>query len=164
MQEMRATTLRIEKFNNKIAKSLYEKITEQIHKQNEHLEFENYAYRQLVAPEYHESMFPLQKQDFMNILNMFKNSTEFFVRDGRVAMREKLQEQLKQPLTMYTEKETDKLTDHYLNTFEKLINNIKEDLNQTIDEYFTGLTAALTLQTDINILQDTLSKLNTLTQ
>ena len=163
MQEMRATTLRIEKFNNKTAQGLFEKITEQIQKQNDHLEFENYSYRKLQAPDYSESMFPFKKEDFTNILSMFKNSTEFFARDGRVLMREKFQEQLKQPLTNYTEKEADKLTDHYLKTFEELINNIKEDLNQTVDEYFTGLTAALTLQTDINILLDTLSKLNTLT-
>lgn len=160
MQEMRATTLRVEKFINKTSSGLYEKIIVQINEKHENLEFEQYSFHQLPAPEYHESMYPFVKEDYTNVLSLFKNSNDFFVRDGKVVMREKLQELIKAPLDKYIEKETDEMTEYYLDNFDKLILNIKDELKSTIEEYFAGLTAALTLQTDTAVLQNSLERLN----
>lgn len=163
MQEMRATTLRIEKFINKTSLGLYEKILKEVQMKNEHLEFEPYAYHQLNAPNYQESMFNFIKENYFSVLNLFKNGTDFFVRDGKAVMREKLQEMLKNPLGGFIDRETDHLSEHYIISFDKLILEIKDDINLTIDEYFAGLTAALTLQTNTATLQNTLDLLKTLT-
>lgn len=157
-QEMRATSLRVENFVSGKLDDIFAK-SERIvaaHSEYSLLPFEKPSFE---TPEFEEGLKNIDKQPFQQTLGLFKNAKHFFEKNGKEAMLEALQEQLQEPVTDYLKQEGVKLKSTYRNAFENEVSALKENTSSQVEEYFNGITAALSLETDLDTMMTAREKL-----
>lgn len=151
-QELRATTLRLEKFINKTGVSLVKQWEKEINTQVSGLALASYVPRNVETPQFAEEL-PLSGPSAMQgALQLFKNTKDFFEQDGKTKMRDELEKLLQEPVSAYLANGGRILEELFARVFAEMVESERNRVARQIEEYFTGIFAALDMQVDIDQL------------
>ncbi|MGD8192452.1 dynamin family protein [Brevibacillus ginsengisoli] len=147
-QELRATSLRLEKFTNKAGGNLIRVWEGELATYANHFKLAPYQTVNIDTPEFAEEL-PAGVSVFQSALSSFKNTKDFFEQDGKVRMRDELEKLAQQPVQDYLAQGSDRLASVYSEAFSQSIAHEKEHAIAQLEEYFTGVFAALDMKIDL---------------
>lgn len=150
-QELRATTLRLEKFLNKQGLTLVQNWQRDVQGYAAGLSLTPYQLRQVETLTFAEEL-PVSAQALQPALSLFKNTKDFFEQDGRVKMREELEKRLQEPVTAYVAQGSEQLQDQFSSLFAEIVQVERSRVKEQVNSYFTGLLAALEMKVDLDEL------------
>lgn len=157
-QEMRATALRVEKYMEKSGAQLLEKLERHINREDFHVH--PWESKTFATPEFESTLPKEMVSSLKGTLSMFKSTKQFFEQGGQDLMRQKLEEQFQQPVQTYVDQAEQVLLSYYVREYIELIEKAKERTTNDLSDHFTALIAALTMDLDPAVLEDTYNKLN----
>ncbi|GAA4716677.1 dynamin family protein [Brevibacillus fulvus] len=160
-QELRATTLRLEKVLNRFGQGIIQRCSQAIAEHAAGLSLAAYQPRQIETPAFAEEL-PVGPDDLQAVLHLFKNPRDFFEQNGKTAMRDELEKRLQEPVSSYLANQGEKLAEQTARVFAELVETEREHVAQQVEEYFTGVFAALDMQLDLGLIrekQQTISRL-----
>lgn len=160
-QELRATSLRIENHINKLLKEVHrsmEGMIDELHPipllpveacHFETMDFEN-------------ALEKISRDPFKSVLSIFKSPKSFFEQGGKGKLKDGLEEQLKEPVHSYIEKQTALLKDVYHTYLLSSLEDVLKEIAIEVDDYFEGYFAALSETIDIEKLESARSKIQSI--
>lgn len=151
-QEMRATTLRIETFINRLLDERFAKIKEDVRRTAGDTIFTIYEKPPFVTPEFENGLQELDPSNFNDVLGFFKNTKQFFEKGGKAVMQDRLQERLKEPVTHYLNDARERIKSIYDQAFDEKVETLKTRLLEQLKEYTEGKIAALSMDIDVDEL------------
>jgi GTPase Era involved in 16S rRNA processing len=152
-QEMRATSLRIERF---LKERLHEQFVdlcskiERIHKGVPLSPLESISFS---TPEFPHGFEQIDEARFSKALSMYKNAKSFFERDEKRYMKEEIKKQIQQPINDYAAEQQQRMFQFYQEQYEAAFKEFISFLINQIDDYFSGLQATLKAEVDIEQLR-----------
>lgn len=156
-QELRATTLRLEKYMNRQGVTLIQQWQRDVQAHATSLSLSPYQPRQVETLTFAEDL-PVTSQAFQPALSLFKNTKDFFEQDGRVKMREDLEKRLQEPVSAYVSGGSEQLRDQFSTLFSTIVETERALVKEQVASYFTGLIAALEMKVDLNELEGKLKR------
>lgn len=153
-QEMRATSLRVEKFlKNQLEDSavlLQQKVSESQFSipivRLEEIHFDTLHFDPGVTT--------VAMKTFKPALLLYKNAKTFFEKNEKMKMREKIKELLQSPIKSYLDEEKERITLYYQKQFKELFNELKYHAEGQVTEYFIGLRSALSEDVNPNAIRE----------
>lgn len=156
-QELRATTLRLEKFINKQGVTLVGQWQRDVQAYAASLTLAPYQPRQVETLSFAEEL-PVSASALQPSLGLFKNTKDFFEQDGKLKMREDLEKRLQDPVSAYVATGSDQLGDQFATLFLEIASTERARVIEQVNAYFTGLFAALDMNVDLDELGAKLSR------
>lgn len=159
-QEMRATALRVEKYMEKSGAQLLEKLERHINRDDFHVH--PWESKTFATPEFESSLPEEMIVPLKGTLSMFKSTKQFFEQGGQEKMRQKLEEQFQAPVQYYVDQGEQILLSYYVKEYIEQIEKAKERTAMDLTDHFTALIAALTMDLDPAVLEETHAQLEEL--
>ncbi|WNC13503.1 dynamin family protein [Brevibacillus brevis] len=156
-QELRATTLRLEKFVNKQGQALVAGWQRDVQAYADGLTLAPYQSRQVETLSFAEEL-PGGAASFQPALALFKNTKDFFEQDGKLKVREELEKRMQEPVAAYVATGNEQLAEQFSALFGELVATERSRVIEQVNEYFTGLFAALDMNVDLDELQGKLDR------
>ncbi|MFD3446050.1 dynamin family protein [Microbacteriaceae bacterium 4G12] len=158
LQEMRATSLRVEKWMNTKVQAAAEEVEMQCLQHNTELMFstESHHYSSVTHVE------PFQEidwQQFKKALSYFKNAKSFFENNEKVRMQEEIKNVLEPLVDQYVEQEQKLFMMHYQAEWKTAWKMTKETMNEDVEQYYTGILYALSEKIDVSLYKEALHAL-----
>lgn len=154
-QEMRATALRAENFAVSLLKEHTNQIEIEASSISNEYSFSAYETPSFEAIRFENAFEEMDFSGFSKILGIYKNAKQFFEKDGRSEMKERLQESLKKPVNAYLQKNGERLKSKYIEIYQKEAEVMKERMAKEAREYAEGKLAALSVEVDADKLEQT---------
>lgn len=151
-QEMRATALRVETFTAGLLADLSGKIEEKVQEQANDYSFKAYEKPSFSTATFENGLQDVKRNDFADILSLFKNAKQFFENNGQKEMRDQLEERLQQPVADYLSDNGERIKDIYGLAFEQEAESLKQQLAEQTEEYADGQLEALSADVDIDVI------------
>lgn len=151
-QELRATTLRLEKFINKQGVTLVQAWQKDVQSYAAGLTLAPYQPRQVETLAFAEEL-PASAAAFQPALSLFKNTKDFFEQDGKLKIREDLEKRLQDPVSAYVATGSEQLDNQFQALFAEVAASERSRVIDQIEAYFTGLFAALDMNVDLGELE-----------
>ncbi|WP_134682866.1 dynamin family protein [Brevibacillus migulae] len=151
-QELRATSLRLEKFLNKLGASLAKEWEKSLAPLMHGATLSPYVHRQIQTPDFADELPATGEAQLQASLKLFKNTKDFFEQDGKTVMRESLEKAMQQPVSEYLQAGAQILTDCFTAAFADMVADERSRISEQIEEYFTGVFAALDMKIDMEAL------------
>ncbi|WP_044748273.1 dynamin family protein [Bacillus alveayuensis] len=158
-QEMRATSLRVEKFIVEQLRERFAKLQTKAAVIHQGITFADLEHYEFTALSFETGLQNIDRSRFKKALSFYKNAKSFFERDEKRWMREELEKQLQEPVSNYLQENKEFLLRVYLEQYVHAVNRLNEHLEQQCVNYFVGLISALTEPMDIERLQFIKTKL-----
>jgi len=152
-QEMRATSLRAEKYLIKLLHERFARLDAQVANIHSGIKLSNVERYEFDTPVFKQGLEDLDLVRFKKALSYFKNVKSFFEQDEKRHTREELEKQLQQPVSDYLFENQLYLQNAYREQFIRLVQHLHRDLQQQVDEHFAGLTSVLTEPLNIEELR-----------
>lgn len=143
-QELRATTLRLEVYIGKQQQQAYERLTNIVQEVNRQITFSNHEVIQVDVLEFETAFINENRANFKKAMSFFKNPKAFFEKNERRLLAEELEKALQQPADDYLQKANILLKDYYESMLKQEHERLIASFVQQLDEYYEGMTAALT--------------------
>jgi hypothetical protein len=140
-QELRATTLRIERHVHTQREQFYKMITDST-AQKSHYDFMELEDAVLETPAVKPNWNPSTVTELVPSLKRFKNPKQFFEGNGREILREELSEKFEPELKNVVEKFTNTFSEFYEDRLSGELDQLKERMSSEIDQYYGGLIDA----------------------
>ncbi|MFI8714663.1 dynamin family protein [Brevibacillus brevis] len=156
-QELRATTLRLEKFTNKQGTTLVAAWQKDVQGYAAGLTLAPYQQRQVETLSFANEL-PVAESAFASVVSLFKNTKDFFEQDGKAKMRDELEKRMQEPVSAYVEIGNKQLDEQFSTLFQELVASERNRVIDQINEYFTGLFAALEMNVDLDELAAKVSR------
>lgn len=137
-QELRATTLRIEKSVNEQRLQFY-KMAAEFTAERCRYEFMELEETRLDTPEVEPQWSEQTRAQMVPLLKRFKNPKQFFEGNGRDILREELAETFKPEMQSLVDEYTEKFTGFYQEKLVEELDNLKEQLQTELEQYYNGL-------------------------
>lgn len=153
-QEMRATSLRIEKYLTQILNGIFEEITKRTAEIHASIEFSNAVQLKASAPEFETALQELERGHFKKALSLFKNAKSFFEKNEKKAMSDQIENLLQIPVSQYIESSRERLEESYRAGLQASLESLKHNLQGEAAEYFEGIFEALSDKADVNVLKE----------
>jgi len=151
-QELRATSLRMEKFLNKLGASLAKEWEKSLAPLMHGATLSPYVNRQIQTPDFPGELPADAHAQLQASLKLFKNTKDFFEQDGKTVMRESLEKAMQQPVSEYLQTGAHILSDCFTAAFANMVESERSRISEQIEEYFTGVFAALDMKIDMEAL------------
>ncbi|MFS0781451.1 dynamin family protein [Bacillus sp. 1P06AnD] len=151
-QEMRATSLRLERYMNKLVvdkQAQYQQIISHHWKAVQIGEYRLNAYE---VPVYEKAFVQLTDRDFKKELSLFKNPKSFFEKNEKQKMADALQQSLQVPAKQYLDGQGAIAKQFYTESLVFELEGLKNQALKKIDEALTGYRAVLQDHIDIGSL------------
>lgn len=161
-QELRATSLRVESFIEKLLLEVEQLLEGSIADINKDISFHSYEKRAWKSIEFANAFENLEAHLFKKALGYFKNPKSFFERNEKRLMMEELEVILSPLANSYVEEGSQRLKEHYQEVMNAEIQTLKEQMARECLDYYEGLRAALSDETSISNLEETERKLEEL--
>ncbi|WP_456274295.1 dynamin family protein [Bacillus sp. AK031] len=142
-QEMRATSLRVEKFSEKQLISKYEVYEEKIKKMQENLVFSPADLKEPKEIDFSQAFSELERIQFQQAMRLFKNSKDFFENNGKKKLMEELQENLQSPADKYLAQSKKQIEEWALDYLETEHNRMTDYLWKQSEEQINSWLDAL---------------------
>lgn len=154
LQEIRATTLRIEKRIDLLLEDFYKQLQAGIYRLDETCSLIPYAKPSAFAtPALDEGVEGLDPKQFLSVLNLFKNKKRFFEEGENAKMCDELEGMLQQPVALAISHFARQLKEIYLLLLrERTQSYLKQIQSQILDDY-EGKIAALNMHDDLILLE-----------
>lgn len=164
-QELRATSLRVEKFLNKLGARLVEQWGKEIASMTGGLALAAYAHHTVETPAVPEEL-PLEasQAQLNKALALFKSAKDFFEQDGKTKLRDELEKLLQDPVAGYLTEGKELLVAQFAQAFAEMVTTERNRVLEQIEEYFTGVFAALDMTLDLNDLRARHERIGTVLQ
>lgn len=150
LQEMRATSLRLEKWINETMRHAQDEVIEQCVTRNEQLVVQTdvtYDYRVLT----HENPFPnIEEKQFRRALAHFKSEKNFFEKNDKALMQEEMKQTLEPFVADYVTEEQRLFISHYKQEWLHRWQLVKTAMMQDITQYYESLLFALLETIDVS--------------
>ncbi len=150
-QELRATTLRLENFLNKQGALLVGEMQKEIQAHAAGVTLAPYQPRRVETLTFAEDL-PVSLASLQSALSLFKNTKDFFEQDGKTKLRDELEKQLQEPVSAYVATGSAQLDDQFATVFAELAASERQRVTAQVEEYFTGVFAALDMDVDMDEL------------
>ena len=162
LQEMRATTLRIEAFITKLFNEFQQRLSTELNKLSDDLTIARVEITEFDKIDFEVAFKDLDKKVFKKALGSFKNPKAFFEKDEKRVMSEEVEKILEQPADEYLQIQSKILKDHYHVSLEKLFGRLLNDIVEQTEEYYMGLKSTLSTDFPVDELKVTYTKIKSL--
>ncbi|EOW9526573.1 dynamin family protein [Bacillus cytotoxicus] len=153
LQEMRATSLRLEKWIDEAIGRARDEIVMTCQKENESIsmsEVAEYEY-QVIA---HQEPFPsIDMKHFKKALSHFKNEKSFFEKNDKAAMQSDTKEALEPFVSQYVADEEKLFVNHYKQEWEMKWNLSQNVMQEDVKQYYASLLFALAETIDVSLYE-----------
>ncbi|RSK27329.1 hypothetical protein EJF36_10780 [Bacillus sp. HMF5848] len=163
-QEVQATCLRVEAYNNRNIKKLEYSLHEKCYEIDMNVPLQTFDGFKYSTPIINDSFKNIGIQQFTFVLNTFKTPKDFFEKNEKQKMLEQLSSAFKVPMKDWLEEETNRIKSEYIMQFNNAIDKLFTDIAEEVDQYYNGLLASMQHKTNKNdliklnnVLHDTLS-------
>ncbi|QPA32728.1 dynamin family protein [Thermaerobacillus caldiproteolyticus] len=153
-QEMRATSLRIERFLISKVEEHFAELTNSIYRIHEGIPLSKMEQEPFMTMEFAIGLEHIDATRFKKALSLYKNAKSFFERDEKRLMKEEIEKQLQQPINEYVAEHEQRLFAFYKEEYEKAIARLSAFIEQQVDDYFAGLMTTLTERVDMERLRE----------
>jgi predicted GTPase len=151
-QEMRATSLRIERFIHLKAISIVVDFNQKINEIDHHVVLSKSNQHKFSEMNFDNGLQGLDQNHFKKALGLFKNPKSFFEKNEKKWMSQEIEDSLQLPVTNYIEEQKGRLAEFYLQEFTLYMDELKVKCSQEIGEYFEGIKQALSEEVNIEKL------------
>jgi predicted GTPase len=162
LQEMRATTLRVESFITKIVEEFQMRLSDEVQKISADLSISRLEITDFDKIDFNIAFKELDKKIFKKTLGQFKNPKAFFEKDEKRTMSEEIETILQQPADDYLQVQGKSLKEHYLHSLEKHLEHVRNEWIEQTEEYYTGVKSTLSTDFPIEELKVTYNKVKSL--
>ncbi|HZW69199.1 MAG TPA: dynamin family protein [Pseudogracilibacillus sp.] len=157
LQEVRAVSLRLESYINKLFKDHYEQMTEELRLIDESMTIANFEEERFTTPEYAQAFTQINMALFQNALKVFKNLRSYFEQNEREQMKELFYDALEPEIVHYLNEQQLIMQDDYLaqltSSYEQILNEIKEEVTTIVTHQITMLTTEIDYESYANKLE-----------
>jgi hypothetical protein len=151
-QEMRATTLRLERFAEKLIGDYQSGLVRNLLEINQDLSFSVFEMIHEEELEFQTAFINTNKQLFTKAMSYFKNPRSFFEKNEKKLMSDELYHALNSPADEYLKLEAGSLKGHYSNEMSKEFNRLLGQMSEQADEFYLSHLSALDGGVSIEIL------------
>ncbi|QKG84605.1 GTPase [Kroppenstedtia pulmonis] len=148
VQELRATSLRVEKWIRGKLDPHAELIQKSIHSYDPGLFLSMQVDFSSSSPEYDKPFPHLAVDDFKKVMSTFKNSKWFFERDGKKRFRDELKKVLDKEVIEYLRTQQDLLHLFYLGKWKQALDQVKEKAARDSRDYYKSIQLAWSEEVD----------------
>lgn len=135
LQEIRAISLRIEKFINDLTAEIYQNIIEQIKKLDTKITLASFENFSLETPEFKQAFQDISVSMFQKALAKFKGTKAFFVNNEKEKMREDLLIILKPEIKQYLQDSKEMMDSSFYDQWKTYIDILEKKVMEEIDIY-----------------------------
>lgn len=152
-QELRATSLRVEKILKLLFENINSRLEEEIQKLDPSAVVSHLQLNDLKSPDLPNDRQLFDLNLFIPLLSGFKNHRHFFEQSGNQKMNEELEAQLQEPLTNFLNQISQEFKQSYIENLLISYQKLQKHLLVQIEQYYEGEIAALSMIIDIETLQ-----------
>ncbi|MFZ7943102.1 dynamin family protein [Neobacillus sp. 19] len=153
-QEMRATTVRIDRFIGKLLIDYQTGFIRNLQEINEDLSFSAFEKDKSSRIEFPTAFIDADQQIFAKAMTYFNNPKSFFEKNEKKYMSDELYKILNGLADNYLQNESRRLIAHYEAELTKEFNRVVKKLNEQADEFYLGFLSALEGGVSIELLID----------
>ncbi len=154
LQELRATSVRIEGLMKKQLETLHKRMNRETKKIQHSLELTYIEPSTTDLTDFDSLIEGLDYTSISKPLASFKNAKAFYENNGKKVMKEKLETVFQEPVGNYLDENIKKLTEYYLDVYSNQAEDWKRHSYAEIDHYFEGLFDILSEKMNLNELQN----------
>lgn len=158
-QEMRATTVRIERFTEKQLADFQSSLIRNLREINSDLSFSPFEVEHKETIDFPIAFINLNNQLFTKAISYFKNPKSFFEKNEKRLMSDELNQVLNGPADEYLAEEAKRLNSHYSDEIIKEFNRLLEQMNEQVNDFYLSHLSALDGGISIELLKDIQQKL-----
>ncbi|MFC4322730.1 dynamin family protein [Litchfieldia salsa] len=151
-QEMRATSLRIERFLHLTTKDILGDLNQKLSEIDEHIMLPKSVKHEFAEIVFETGLQDLDQGQFKKALSLFKNPKAFFEKNEKKLMSDEIDSILQSPVTVYLEEQKERLIYFYSHEFYIYIEELRVKSLKEIDEYFVGIKQALSEEVNVEKL------------
>ena len=142
-QELRATTVRLDRFAEKITTEYQSSLMERLSEINTDLSFSLFEFKGQIKIDFEAAFRDIQSGLFVKALAYFRNPKSFFEKNEHKLMSEELYVVLNPLADAYLQKEQARLKALYGNVMEDECNELILQMTQQVDDFYLSLLSAL---------------------
>ncbi|AZU63090.1 dynamin family protein [Neobacillus mesonae] len=142
-QEMRATTVRLDRFAEKLFAEYQEALIRHLHEINHDLSFSRFEAHTNNELDFPNAFSKIESQVFTKALSNFKNPKAFFEKDEKRFMSDELNNILNPLADQYLQRESEKVKQYYQDEITNEFSRLLEQLKEQSDDFYLSLLAAL---------------------
>lgn len=142
-QEMRATTVRLDRFAEKITAEYQAALGEMIRETNQDLSFSLLAWADGEKIDFEAAFQDIPEDSFAKAMGYFKNPKSFFEKNENRLMRDEFHRVLNACADTYLENEQKRIQDLYGHVIEDTFGELISQMGQQTDDFYLSLLAAL---------------------
>ncbi|SEN20681.1 dynamin family protein [Lihuaxuella thermophila] len=159
LQEMRATSLRIEKWLNDKGDTHLQTMADRCKKIDHELPLSlklNDSFRQL---EFKDPFQDLTVQSFKSAIAVFKSTKSFFEKNDKTRMQEEMKKVLEPAVACYLEQEQKRFFGHYQQEWRLMTEQMKEKLKSDCEHYYESIFLACSEKADPAVYEEAAAKI-----
>ncbi|WP_019241943.1 MULTISPECIES: dynamin family protein [Bacillus] len=153
-QEMRATSLRLDRFLRSVVLDKKQFFGKLISKTWNSVEIGDYSIGQYEVPEYNKTFQEMDSQDFKKELSLFKNTKSFFEKNDKQKMAEGLQTALKTPAQVYLNAEGATAKQYYGKLLLDELDRMKKHVEKELDDVYESYISVLQENVDVDYYKE----------
>jgi GTPase Era involved in 16S rRNA processing len=142
-QEMRATSLRLDRFAEKIIADLQERLVQSISEINKDLSFSIFEIKNEEELTFKNAFNDMNKQLFNKAMSYFKNPKSFFEKNEKRLMSDELYHVLNTPAEEYLKLEQDRVDHFYTNVLNREFSRLLRQMDEQVEDYYVSLLSTL---------------------
>ncbi|NRD80514.1 dynamin family protein [Bacillus sp. BRMEA1] len=142
-QELRATTVRLDRFVEKLFSDYQASLGRNLSEINQDLSYSDFEKNKFVEIEFPSAFSQINRQLFAKALSYFKNPRSFFEKDEKTFMMEELEKTLSPLADQYLKDESGRLKQHYLSEVEREYTRLLSLMIEQTEDYYLSLFAAM---------------------
>lgn len=151
LQEMRATSLRLEKWMNEKLHFSCQELQKTCLSYNKELSFVPIEDASYTSAAHIEPFAELDLQQFKKSWSIFKNAKSFFEHNEKARMQEEMKKVLEPLVSSYIEEEQQLLARHYGSEWQRAWGDVKQNMEEQATQYYEGVLAALSEKIDVSV-------------
>ncbi|WML45042.1 dynamin family protein [Neobacillus sp. PS3-40] len=142
-QEMRATTVRLDRFLEKKVTEFQAGIVRSILEINQDLSFSIFEFKREEELDFQNAFKDVNKQLFQKAMSTFKNPKSFFERNEKRIMSEELYNALAIPAEEYSKFEQERVNSYYVDILNGEFTRLLRQMVEQVEDYYVSLLSTL---------------------
>ncbi|HEY2420699.1 MAG TPA: dynamin family protein [Neobacillus sp.] len=142
-QEMRATTIRLDRFAEKLLVEYHSTLIRNLHEINGDLSFPVFEMKQETEIMFESAFKDLDKQIFSKAMSYFKNPKSFFEKNEKKWVNDELEKVLNGQADLYLTAESTRLNHHYSTLLTTECHRLLREISEQTENFYLSLLATL---------------------
>ncbi|MEH7418227.1 dynamin family protein [Neobacillus drentensis] len=159
-QELRATTVRLDRFTNNLLRDYQERLTRNLLELNQDLSFSLFEKKESNPIDFPIAFRDINPQQFSKALSYFKNPKSFFEKNEKKLMSDELYKILNDFADDYLENEAARLNQHYDSELNDNFSHLIRQMHEQAEDFYLSLLSALEGGVSVDLLMEIEQKLS----